>query len=119
MLNVDQIRIHQEQRLAPALEAWNEAKRNLESALALAQTREREYREVCADVRKRLDAVDLVVSMAKELVEIPGERLIQPAASQMLPAPDASKDGGAARRTSRALFPPSVRARVASLSILQ
>jgi len=145
MLNIDQVRTHQEQRLVPVLDAWNEAKRNLENAIALAEAREREYREVCADVRKKLDALDLVIHMARELRdEIPERRpgnSVEIESTPML-LTSAAKDTEVAetadtpvkaqpgsgdlqrldrllRRSSRPLFPAKPQARIASLSILQ
>ena len=144
MLNIDQVRTHQEQRLVPVLEAWNEAKRNLENAIALAETREREYREVFADVRKKLDALDLVISLARELRdELPEIHSINPAENQLVPrlltagndtkvaenaetaiktqstVRDLQRLDGLLRRSSRSLFPSKQQARIASLSILQ
>jgi hypothetical protein len=148
MLDIDQVRARQEQHLASALNAWNEAKRNLENAIALAEAREREYREVYADVRKKLDALDLVVSLARELhQEVPEGRLIEPANQAELRLLSAAKEtkanetkeketavtpvktqtttgdlqrlDGLFRRSSRSLFPSKQQARTASLSILQ
>jgi hypothetical protein len=144
MLNIDQVRTHQEQRLVPVLEAWNEAKRNLENAIALAETREREYREVFADVRKKLDALDLVISLATELRdEIAEGHPITLAENQLVPrlltagndtkvaetpetavktqstVRDLQRLDGLLRRSSRSLFPSKQQARIASLSILQ
>jgi hypothetical protein len=53
VFDIEQIRRRQEQRLARSLESWNEAKKQLESAIALAEAREREFREVSDDVRRR------------------------------------------------------------------
>ena len=144
MLNIDQVRTGQEQRLVSALDAWNEAKRRLENAIAVAEASEREYHVVCLDVRKRLDAVDLVISMAKELgAEVPRGRALNSVENPTPTlSPNASKDikmgkteatpankqsstgvpqrlAGLLRRSSRPLFPANLRARYASLSILQ
>jgi hypothetical protein len=106
MLNIDEMRTRQEQRLVPVFNAWTEAKKQLESAIALAEAREREYQEVCADVRKKLESLDVVASMAAEADEvIPAERRIEPA--------------GLLRRSSRPLLPLNLRTRYARLSILQ
>jgi hypothetical protein len=66
MIKIDQLRNMQEQRLLPALEAWQEAKRQLESAIALAESREREYRVLSEDVQRMLGALDLVAAMAAD-----------------------------------------------------
>jgi hypothetical protein len=72
MIDVDQIRIRQEQRLTPVLQALNEAKQHLANAIALVETRERQYREIQDDVKRKLDALALVISMAAEpAVQIP------------------------------------------------
>jgi hypothetical protein len=76
--NIDQLRQRQEQRLLPVLECWDAAKKNLENALALAETREREFREVQEDVRRNLDALVLVIGMTKELATDRGAEDSQP-----------------------------------------
>lgn len=65
--HIDQLRQRQEQRLLPVLESWDAAKKHLEDAIALAEAREREFREVQEDVRRNLDALVLVIRMAREL----------------------------------------------------
>jgi hypothetical protein len=77
MVDIDQLRIQQEQRLAPALQAWNLAKQQLEAAIQLAETREREYRELQEDVRRKLDALELVLSLAGPRTQPSGNRLIE------------------------------------------
>ncbi len=49
------------------LESWDAAKKHLESALALAEAREREFREVQEDVRRNLETLVLVIGMTNEL----------------------------------------------------
>lgn len=145
MLKLDQLRRRQEQRLWQVLESWNEAKLHLEKAIALAETREREYRDVSDDVRRRLDALELVIGMASELGDgIPAERSLNVPEKQamlMLPenanggseaaegpgtavqiqgsAPDAPKFDSVPRASSRPLFTSDMRSRLARLSILQ
>ena len=65
--NIDRLRQRQEQRLLPVIESWDAAKKHLENAIALAEAREREFREVQEDVRRNLDALVLVIGMTKEL----------------------------------------------------
>src|SRR5580704_12947367 len=86
MINFDQLRRRQEQRLVPALESWNEAKDHLEKAIALAETREKEFREVSEDVQRKLGALDVVIGMANEIGDgIPTEWLLN--AVENKPAP--------------------------------
>jgi hypothetical protein len=145
MNKFDQLRRWQEQRLVPVLESWNEAKAHLEKAIALAETREREFREVSEDVQRKLGALDIVMGMANEIGdEIPIERLLSAAESKpglmllekaiggarttempetsvqvRIAAPQSQGFGGLLRRSSRPLFPARERSKYASLSILQ
>jgi hypothetical protein len=66
MLDIEKLRSRQEQRRACSLEAWNLAKKNVEDAIALAETREREFNHVSEDVRRVIEALELVISMATE-----------------------------------------------------
>ena len=66
MLDIEKLRSRQEQRRACSLEAWNLAKKNVEDAIALAETREREFKHVSEDVRRVIEALELVISMATE-----------------------------------------------------
>ncbi len=145
MPGLDQLRSRQEQRISLALESWNEAKEQLKKAMAFAAAREREYREVSEDVRRRLDALELVSHMAREFGE---EALIlnRADASENLPrltaprsetekskaieiatklnpaqciAPGPSALHVGVRKSSRPLFSSDVRSRLARLSILQ
>jgi hypothetical protein len=67
--HIDQLRQRQEQRLLPVLESWNAAKKHLEMAIAAAEAKEREYHEVQEDVRRNLDALVLVIKMARDMGE--------------------------------------------------
>ena len=75
-----------------ALDSWNLAKKHLEEAIALAETREREFREISEDVKRRLGALDLVASMARELEAGPTAERSLPAKTHqaMLAPPDES-----------------------------
>jgi hypothetical protein len=64
--HIDQLRQRQEQRLLPVLESWNTAKKHLEMAIAAAEAKEREYHDVQEDVRRNLDALVLVIKMARD-----------------------------------------------------
>jgi hypothetical protein len=146
MIKIDRLRNLQEQRLVPALEAWNEAKRHLEGAIALAEARERDYRALSEDVQRRLDALELVANMAVEagdevppsrqlnaaaldqtilapLANLPEKVKADPIAETSVPvrkqAADLPAFNGMMRRTSRPLFPSGLRSRDSRLSILQ
>ncbi len=131
--------------MSAMLESWNEAKEHLKEAIALTAAKEREYREVAEDVRRRLEALELVGSMAREIGdEVPSDRSLNAPESQPMlthpdngaadlkalekavtplpvqngpPAPPAFD--GMMRTSSRPLFPSPVRSRLARLSILQ
>jgi hypothetical protein len=145
MFSLDKLRNRQEQRLLLALESWNEAKEHLKAALELAAAKEREYHEVSEDVRRRLDAMELVRSMALELGEgslsesslhasenqpklippknpredlIALDKAVTRVAVRSDPLEPAAFDGKV-RKSSRALFTSDVRANLARLSILQ
>jgi hypothetical protein len=59
----EEIKQRQEQRIEDALEAWEASKKALQDAITLVETKEREYTGVVSDVRRNLDAVDLVASL--------------------------------------------------------
>lgn len=67
MISVDKLQDAQEQRLKSALDCWNDAKKNLETAIALAEAREKDYHKVAEDVRLKMDALQVVISMADAL----------------------------------------------------
>ena len=145
MIKFDQLRTRQEQRLVPALKSWNEAKGHLEKALALAEAREREFRELSEDVQRKLAALDVVIGMANEIGdEIPTERLLNAAESSptlmltekggggvgvtdtaetsarvQITVPQSHGFGGLIRRSSRPLFSAHQRSKHGSLSIFQ
>jgi len=140
MVNLELLRNRQEQRLLPALEAWDLAKRNLQEAIALAETREREFREVSEDVKRRVAALELVGGMAREIeAPAPMEHALpaavqprlapppEPIAESAEEAPASSLVKGALpdsqradfpiRRSWRPLFSTALRSRAADLSI--
>jgi hypothetical protein len=59
----EDIKRRQQQRIEDALEAWEASKRALQDAIALVETKEREYTGIVSEVRRNLDAVDLVASL--------------------------------------------------------
>lgn len=143
MFNIDQLRSRQEERLVPALESWNDAKVQLEKAMALAEQKEREFRDVSDDVQRKLAALDMVIAMANELGdERPAEWRVNAAENKptlmlLEKTPEETKGAGGAetaapipvaispgfrgllRRSSRPLFPPDHRPNPALLSIRQ
>jgi hypothetical protein len=121
MFEIEQIRRRHEQRLARSLESWNEAKKQLEIAIGLAEARERELREVSADVRRRLDALDFVNGMANEPEsggDVPPMPAPNPPETQGAGA-DLHRLGGFLNRRSRPLFSSEQRAGFSALSIPQ
>jgi hypothetical protein len=145
MFSLDQLRSWQEQRVSLALASLNDAKEHLKDAMALAAAEERDYREVSEDVRRRLDAMELVSSMARELdEEVLSNRSLNAPENQPrlmppknpaaeLTALEKAVTRGAVRgdaleppafedrvrKLSRPLFTSDVRSRLARLSILQ
>lgn len=65
MVNIDHLRRCQEQRLIPVIASLEEAKKHLEEAIALAEAKELEFRDVSADVQRNLDALLRVAGMAR------------------------------------------------------
>jgi hypothetical protein len=63
-----ELRQLEEQRLVPALEAWNQAKTNLENAIAQAEAREKDYHAMSKEVQRRLAALSVVFEMSKDLL---------------------------------------------------
>ena len=59
----EEIKRRQEQRIEDALEAWEASKKALQDAIALVETKEREYTAIVSEVSRNLDAVDLVASL--------------------------------------------------------
>jgi hypothetical protein len=145
MFSLDQLRSRQEQRVSLALESLNQAKEHLKQAMELAAAKEREYSEVSEDVRRRLDAMELVRTMARELDEEglsdrslnapenqprlmpprnPATELtaVEKAVTRVAVRSDARETAAfedRVRKSSRPLFTSDVRSRLARLSILQ
>lgn len=111
MIDTDQIRIRQEQRLVFARRAVDEAREQLKSALALVETRERECEVIQEDVEQKLAALELVISMAcdsddpagqakKKNSELPGEgTLPESLQTEMKTEGTDSGDDGSGRRS--------------------
>ncbi len=66
VIDADQIRMRQEQRVVSARQALDEARVQLASAMALVETLEQEYQSVQNDAGRKLSALELVLSMAGE-----------------------------------------------------
>ena len=67
MITIDQLRRQQEQRQLLALESLKESKKHLENVRAIVEAREREFLEASEDIQRRIEALDLVSGMAREL----------------------------------------------------
>jgi hypothetical protein len=145
MLKIDQLRTRQEQRLVPVLESWNEANDQLRKAIALADLKEREFREVSEDVERKLAALDIVMAMASEsgedapaelgLIasgnrpllmppeksagEIRADKMVETSVQIQSVVPRSDGLGRLLRRSSRPLFPSHERAGNSILSILR
>jgi len=141
VLPIDRLRDRLEERLMTALESWEIEKKKLQEVLARAEAKEREFREVADDVKKRLDALDLVTGMAREAEsEWSAERTLPNAETWAMlaaapknggpigdgpgipsgkpPVAEQEPDGMAMHASSRPLFTPEQRARAGALSIL-
>jgi hypothetical protein len=114
---LDDIRVRLEQRLLTALESWDLEKKRLEEAVARAEEKEREFRETADDVKRRLEAVELVAAMAREMVsEAPAEEPPQPALAQEKPGPNLSLNAAPGpQASSRPLFSREIRAGLFSM----
>ena len=93
-----------------ALESWEYEKNCLAEAVARAEAKEREYRAVSEDVKRKLDALDLVADMHREVEpEMPVERTLPEAsAPPMLTAASSEETRvvtSPVRRSWRPLFP--------------
>lgn len=64
--DLDQLRRVQEERLATALQAWEQEKQRLQEAVSRAESKERDYNQIAEDVKQRLAALDLVALMEQE-----------------------------------------------------
>jgi len=113
LVDLEQIRIAQEQRLLPVLKAWDEAKEHLEEAIELAKEREQEFHAISEDIRRNLSALDFVKELAAGTeMKAPSRPRLIPADSprrESQPAEDPESStrvyGGLLRRSSRPLFP--------------
>lgn len=122
MVDIDQIRQTQEQRLLPVLKAWDDAKKHLEDAITRAKAREQEFHEVSEDVRRKVSALDLVTSLSKGLGnEVPAAKVLAIETNRPIAVDtDGSRGdtrqneavetstrafGGLLRKTSRPMFP--------------
>ena len=67
----DELRVRLEQTLLTALESWNREKKRLEEAVARAEEKEREFRGIADDVKRRLEALEVVAGMVAEIEKQP------------------------------------------------
>jgi len=124
MLDIAELRAREERKVVAALHSLNGARKDLQDAISETEARERRFREVSEDVRRRLEALDLVERMAEETdeeaVDHPADQTAE-GLSQLLIAtspPATEKVTHAVRTSSRPLFPSLRRTRAAELSIL-
>jgi hypothetical protein len=113
-MDFEELRRRQQQRVDEAMLLLTAAKQELQSAIALTESRELELREIAQDVKRRLDALSLVEEMASG---------IKPAgvSKPMIEsgAPAQGKSVGLVHTSSRPLFPFVRRSKTSELSILQ
>jgi hypothetical protein len=144
VLNVNQLRERQDQRVALALDSWKKAKEHLEEAIRLVEVREKEFHAVSEDVRRKLAALEVVVAMAGDrepapetlqlsahpeqpLLTAPEKAAETSKATAIVPVPpelpgpatDLRRLDGVLGASSRPLFSRRERAGFAALSILQ
>jgi hypothetical protein len=116
-----ELRRLEEQRLVPALEAWNQAKTNLGNAIAQAEAREKDYHAMSKEVQRRLAALNVVVEMSRDLAPesiTESKRTAQPLASEDADAAPGKKSNESVEKpkgflgaSSRQLFPATWRTR--------
>ena len=78
----DELRVRLEQKLLTALESWNREKKRLEEAVARAEEKEQEFRAIADDVKRRLEALEVVAGMAAEIGHGDSERQVAPPAEK-------------------------------------
>lgn len=124
MLDIDNLRARQERKVVAALHSLNNARKDLQDAISETEARERRFREVSEDVRRRLEALDMVARMAdepdEEIIEPPSDQTVEGLSKLMIATspPAAEKVVRAVHTTSRPMFPSLRRARGSELSIL-
>lgn len=113
---LDELRVRLEQKMRTALESWDREKKRLEEAMARAEEKEREFRAIADDVKRRLEALEIVAGMAAEIAPTAEERQTAPPADKRAIAPsDKDLTNLGMHVTSRPLFTPRERS---ALSIL-
>jgi len=139
-LPLERLRDRLEERLLGALDSWEAEKKHLEEVVARAEAKMQEFREIADDVKRRLDALDLVTGMLRESeAEMPAEpslpvpdalamlsaaaeeRAIAPvrSAAEESPRVESPRMDSPFGSSSRPLFTAEQRARAGKLSILQ
>ena len=121
MLDTTALRAREEQKVIAALRALNNAKKGLQEAINATENCEREFRAVSEQVRRRLEAIELVEQMAEEsgvlTPQSEGGQTAE-ALSRLLVATSSPAAKAVVRTTSRPLFPSLRRSKAAELSIL-
>jgi hypothetical protein len=113
-MDFEELRKRQQQRIDEAGLLLNAAKQQLQSAIALTESRELELRNISEDVQRRLNALTLVQEMWSETNPAVNSK---PAMESV--AARESKNTGLGRTSSRPLFPFVRRSKTAEFSILQ
>jgi hypothetical protein len=78
----DELRVRLEQKLLTALESWDREKKRLEEAVARAEEKEHEFRAIAEDVKRRLEALEIVAGMAAEIGQARPAKELTPATDQ-------------------------------------
>lgn len=126
--NLAFLRELEERRLLAALHTWEAEKKRLEEAIAWGEAKEREFREISDDVKRRIEALELVASMNRasqpELAAQPNQCTATvpentPVAPEVAPVPEPRPIDSKVRRSWRPLFSAGLQSAAAGLSILQ
>jgi hypothetical protein len=111
MIPFDVLKNREDRRLVPYLDAWNAAREHLKAAIALAEAREKEYQAAVAERDRKLQALNTVSDMIRELNTGEAEIGIQPESIAESPVPSAdpalppaASAAAIVRATSRKLF---------------
>ncbi len=97
VISLDEIRTGLERKMLRAIESWDVEKKRLAEAVSRAEAKEREFREIAEEVRRRFEAIDLVTEMAGQT---------EPRAPISLPAPAADEKPPANEKTMRPVSQP-------------
>ena len=106
----DELRVRLEQKLLTALESWGREKKRLEEAVARAEEKEQEFHAIAEDVKRRLEALEIVAGMAAEIGPArPEKQPTPPAEKQAIESVGKDLTNLGLHVTSRPLFTPRER----------